>query len=53
VTLTHTATTSTTVSGTTYTGFNTAASGNDPYGMTTNVNSMIGEQYCPTDWALE
>jgi len=52
VTLTHTATTSTTVSGTTYTGFNTAASGNDPYGMTTNVNSMIGEQYCPTDWAL-
>ena len=52
VTLTHSATTSTTVSGTTYTGFNTTASGNDPYGMTTNANSMIGEQYCPTDWVL-
>jgi prepilin-type N-terminal cleavage/methylation domain-containing protein len=52
VTLTHTATTSTTVSGTTYTGYNTTASGNDPYNMTTNVNSMIGEQYCPADYVL-
>jgi type II secretory pathway pseudopilin PulG len=52
VRLTHTATTSTTVSGTTYTGYNTTASGNDPYGMTTNVNSMLAEQYCPGDSVL-
>ncbi len=52
VTLAHTATTSPTVSGVVYTGYNTAASGNDPYNMTTNVNSMIGEQYCSTDFAL-
>jgi prepilin-type N-terminal cleavage/methylation domain-containing protein len=48
VTLTHTATT--TSSGTT--GYNSAASGNDPYGMTVNVNSMLNEQYCPTDYVL-
>jgi prepilin-type N-terminal cleavage/methylation domain-containing protein len=48
VVLTHSATT--TSSGTT--GFNAAASGNDSYGMTTNVNSMLGEQYCPTDYVL-
>jgi prepilin-type N-terminal cleavage/methylation domain-containing protein len=52
VLLTHTATTSTTVSGTTYTGFNTAASGNDPYNMTTNVNSLLNEQFCTTDYVL-
>ena len=48
VTLTHTATTTSGVT----TGYNTAASGNDPYGMTTNVNSMLNEQYCPTDYVL-
>jgi hypothetical protein len=52
VTLTHGATSSTTVSGTTYTGYNTVAGGNDVYGMTTNVNSMLGEQYCSTDSVL-
>jgi prepilin-type N-terminal cleavage/methylation domain-containing protein len=52
VTLTHGATSSTTVSGTTYTGYNTTAGGNDIYGMTTNVNSMLGELYCSTDSVL-
>jgi len=49
--LTHGATSTTTVSGVTYTGYNSSAS-NDPTGMTTNVNAMLGEQYCSTDWVL-
>ena len=54
VTLTHTATTSITAGSpaVTYTGYNTTASGNDPYGMTTNANTMLNEQFCSTDWVL-
>jgi prepilin-type N-terminal cleavage/methylation domain-containing protein len=52
VTLTHGVTSSitdTTVTpNVTYTGYNTTAGGNDPYGMTTNINTMLNEQYCPT-----
>jgi type II secretory pathway pseudopilin PulG len=56
VLLTHSATTSitdTTVTpNITYTGYNTIASGNDPYGMTTNINTMLNGQYCSTDYVL-
>lgn len=56
VKLVHTATTSctdTTVTpNVTYTGCNTTASGNDPYGMTTHANTMLGETYSQTDFAL-
>lgn len=31
-------------------GLNTSA--NDPYSMTTNSNSMLGQQFCSTDWVL-
>ena len=46
VLLTYGTTTSTTVSGTTYNGYNTTASGNDIYNMTTNANSMLGNSFC-------
>ncbi len=49
--LVHGATTSVVSGGTTYYGYNTSST-NDPYNMTTNVNSMIGEGYCSTDWVL-
>jgi prepilin-type N-terminal cleavage/methylation domain-containing protein len=55
VKLTHGATTSYTDSGTGYIyyGYNTSSpTGNDPYNMTTNENTMIGEGYCSTDWVL-
>ena len=29
-----------------------SSSANDPYGMSTNVNSMLGNSYCSTDWVL-
>jgi len=49
--LTHGATTTYVSGATTYYGYNTSAT-NDPYGMTTNANSMIGEGYCSTDYVL-
>ena len=45
VTLTGHSTTSTTTP-----GLNTTT--NDQYNMTTNANTMLGESYCSTDWAL-
>jgi hypothetical protein len=54
VKLLHTATTSLTAGSpsVTYTGYNTSASGNDPYGMTTNPNSMLNNLFCSSDWVL-
>jgi type II secretory pathway pseudopilin PulG len=48
--LTHGATTTKVVGATTYYGYN--ASTNDPYGMTTNVNTQLTEGFCATDWVL-
>jgi prepilin-type N-terminal cleavage/methylation domain-containing protein len=36
---------------TTSTGLNSSAS-NDPYNMTTNANTMLGNSFCSADWVL-
>jgi prepilin-type N-terminal cleavage/methylation domain-containing protein len=45
------ATSSTSVSGLTYYGYNSGAP-NDPYGMTSDANNMLTEGFCATDWVL-